>query len=390
MSMLLEGTNASAVNAAISAERHRLGATSTGMVLTFVIVTDELSQSEATRAATFAANQHPCRIIVVIPRPGRGKPQLDAEVWVGDREGPGETVKLRLKGPLARQQASVVLPLLLPDTPVVVWWPADAPVLPAQDEVGRMANRRITDAASARRPLADLASRAQSYHPGDTDLAWTRTTPWRSVLATALDEPHQAITGVTVSSERNNASATLLAAWLQARLKVPAVVKNSRGPGITSVVLRTKNGEIGLNRPDAHLAELTRTHGISRRTPLPRRELRDLVSEELRRLDADEIYAEALAELAKGLGGPTRPSRSRKPALTSSKVAAVPTAKPKSATGAPTAAKSAVAKSGSAAKAAPAAKSATATKPTAKRTTKSEPKTPAKKAAKKSQRKAKQ
>ena len=53
MSLLLEGTNASEVNAAISAERHRLGATSTGMVLTFVIITDELHQSEATRAATF-------------------------------------------------------------------------------------------------------------------------------------------------------------------------------------------------------------------------------------------------------------------------------------------------------------------------------------------------
>ena len=60
MSLLLEGTNASEVNAAISAERHRLGATSTGMVLTFVIITDELHQSEATRAATFSANQHPC------------------------------------------------------------------------------------------------------------------------------------------------------------------------------------------------------------------------------------------------------------------------------------------------------------------------------------------
>ncbi len=324
MSMLLEGTNAAAVSSAISAERHRLGATSTGMVLTFVIVTDELSQSEATRAATFAANQHPCRIIVVIPRPGRGKPQLDAEVWVGDREGPGETVKLRLKGALAWQQASVVLPLLLPDTPVVVWWPAAAPELPADDAVGRMANRRITDAAAARQPITELGKRAATYHPGDTDLAWTRTTPWRSVLATALDEPHQQITGVTVSGERNNPSTPLLAAWLQARLKVPAVVMNTRGPGITSVVLKTKDGDIGLTRPDALMAELTRTHGISRKTPLPRRELRDLVSEELLRLDADEIYAEALAELAKGLGGASRGSRSRKPPLTSSKVAASP------------------------------------------------------------------
>lgn len=330
MSLLLEGTTASAVNSAISAERHRLGATSTGMALTFVIITDELHQSEATRAATFAANQHPCRIVVVIPRPGRGKPQLDAEVWVGDREGPGETVKLRLKGPLAKQQASVVLPLLLPDTPVVVWWPAEAPPLPAEDEVGELANRRITDTSFARRPVAELMKRAETYHPGDTDLAWTRTTPWRSVLATALDEPYEEILGVTVTTERNNATANLLAAWLQAKLKVPAVVKNSRGPGITSVVLRTKGGEIELGRSDGRMAELNRTHGISRKVPLARRELRDLVSEELRRLDADEVYAEALRELQKGLGEPKRRGGATKPTTITSKVAVPPVAtKPK-------------------------------------------------------------
>ncbi len=324
MSMLLEGTNAAEVNHAISAERHRLGATTAGMALTFVIVTDELHQSEATRAATFAANQHPCRIVVVIPRPGRGKPQLDAEVWVGDREGPGETVKLRLKGPLARQQASVILPLLLPDTPVVVWWPSDAPAFPAENEVGRMANRRITDAAFARRPLADLTVRRESYHPGDTDLSWTRTTPWRSVLATALDEPYDEITGVVVSGERNNPSAVLLAAWLQAKLRVPAVVKRSRGPGITDVVLDTKAGQIELGRTDGRMAELTRTHGISRKIPLPRRELRDLVTEELRRLDADEVYAQALAELGKGLGESANSRRRSKPAAGSNKVPAPP------------------------------------------------------------------
>ena len=326
MSLLLEGTNAAEVNAAISAERHRLGATSTGMVLTFVIITDELHQSEATRAATFSANQHPCRIIVVIPRPARGKPQLDAEVWVGDREGPGETVKLRLKGPLAHQQASVVLPLLLPDTPVVVWWPALSPDLPADDSVGRMANRRITDTSMARKPLDELEKRIANYHPGDTDLAWTRTTPWRSVLATALDEPYEAIVGATVSAERNNPSAQLLAGWLQAKLKVPVSVKNSRGPGITAVALQTKGGEIRLDRADGRMAALNRTQGISRKIPLPRRELRDLVSEELRRLDSDEVYAEALAELAKGLGEPTKARRTAKPTPTSSKVAIPPAA----------------------------------------------------------------
>jgi glucose-6-phosphate dehydrogenase assembly protein OpcA len=302
MSQLLENTTSAAVGNAISAERHKMGATATGMVLTFIIVTDELHQSEATRAATYAANQHPCRILVVIPRPGRGKSQLDAEIWVGDREGLGETVKLRLKGPLAHQEASVVLPLLLADTPVVVWWPANAPKVPAEDPVGRLANRRVTDAAFTNRPLIALENRTTSYHPGDTDLAWTRTTPWRSMMATALDEPHETIISGSVASERNSVSARLLAGWLQAKLRVPVKVRNSKGPGITSVTLETTDGPIELARPDGEMATLTRSRGVTRKIPLLRREMRDLVSEELRRLDADEIYAEALAEVSAGLG----------------------------------------------------------------------------------------
>lgn len=319
MSKLLENTTAGEVSTAINAERHRLGATATGMVLTFIIVTDELHQSEATRAATFAANQHPCRIIVVIPRPSRGKAQLDAELWVGDRDGPGETVKLRLKGPLAHHEASVVLPLLLPDTPVVAWWPGPAPEVPADDPVGQLADRRITDAAFAGRPMQALDHRVTGYRPGDTDLAWTRTTPWRSVLATALDEPFDKIVAGTVSAERNNTSAPLLAGWLQWRLDVPVELKHSRGPGITSVTLKTKSGKIELNRPDGVLGVLHRTEGIERKISLPRRELRDLVTEELRRLDADEIYAGALAAYEQGLGTTKRANRARSAAESAAK-----------------------------------------------------------------------
>jgi len=301
MTLRIENTNSSAVNAAISSERHRLGASATGMVLTLVIVTDEQHQSEAARAATYSANQHPCRILVVIPRPGRGKPILDAEINVGDRDGPGETIKLRLKGPLANHQASVVLPLLLPDTPVVAWWPGAAPSHISSDQIGSLAWRRITDAASASRPMAALSSRAATYEAGDTDLTWTRTTPWRSMLATALDEPFAKITSAQVSAQRGNASAALLATWLHSRLHVPVTLKFNRGPGITDVCLETSAGPITLSRPDGSMATLSKPGTPTQRIPLPRRELRDLLSEELRRLDADEIYESALEHVSEVL-----------------------------------------------------------------------------------------
>lgn len=295
MTLYFENTTAADINASIGRERHRIGATATGMVLTLVVMADEVIQSDATGAAVYSAREHPCRILIVIPRAGRGHAQLDAEISVGDPGAPGETIKLRLRGPLSKEPASVVLPLLVPDTPVVAWWPSAAPAVPAAHEVGQFAKRRITDAAAARKPLAALAERKQGYTPGDTDLAWTRLTPWRSTLATALDQPFDPIRSATVSADRNNPSAPLLAAWLRARLHVPVTLISGRGPGITGVRLIADDAEIELARPDEHLATLRRPGTLPQTIALPRRELRELVSEELRRLNPDDIYEQALA-----------------------------------------------------------------------------------------------
>ncbi|MGV1036874.1 MAG: glucose-6-phosphate dehydrogenase assembly protein OpcA [Candidatus Nanopelagicales bacterium] len=324
MTIRLENTTASAINDVIAHERHHIGTAATGMVLTLVIVTDEEHQAEAARAATYSANQHPCRILIVIARPARGKPRLDADIHVGDGEGPGEMIRLRLIGPLAHQQASVVVPLLLPDTPVVAWWPARAPADPSADPVGQLAARRITDAASSRNPLATLADRAHVYQPGDTDMAWTRTTAWRSLLATALDEPFPVITSAEVLARKANPSATLLASWISARLGVRTTVTATRAEGIAEVRLHTADGDIGVARPDGHLAKVYRPEFTSRGVPMPRRELRDLLSEELRRLDSDEIYAQALGYLGKhveelGVDSSKATDRSAKPRKTTNK-----------------------------------------------------------------------
>lgn len=295
MTTRLENTSAGEIVRTINAERHRIGATATGMVLTLVIVTDEENQSDATRAASYSAMEHPCRIVTLIPRPGRVDPQLDANIDVGDTMGPGETVRLRLRGELSEHAASVALPLLLPDTPVVVWWPTQAPSIPSQDPVGALAQRRITDAAADMHPMHTLIERQKGYMAGDTDLAWTRTTVWRSMLAAALDLPFAPITSVDVRCERSNPSGALLQAWLRNCLEVPVAMHRSQGPGITDVTIHTDNGPIDLSRPDGRTGRLSRPNVASHDVPLPRRDLKDLIGEELRRLDPDDTYAEALA-----------------------------------------------------------------------------------------------
>ena len=313
MSVRLDDTTAAEVSTAISSERFRQGSSAVGRVLTLVIVADEATQADAVRAAAEAAREHPSRILVAIPRPGRGAARLDAEVSVGGADGLGEVVELRLRGPLAHHVASVVLPLLVPDAPVVVWWPGAAPTVPADDLVGRLAQRRITDATEASRPMKVLEQNRLGYRAGDTDLAWTRITPWRALIASSLDQPFGAVTGAAVSSQRSSASAMLLAAWLQRNLGVPVVLHTSRGPGITGVTLTTETGDITISRPDGRIARMTRPGFPPREAALHRRTTDGLIAEELRRLDPDEIYGETLEELPHLAGWPTQGAHTHAP-----------------------------------------------------------------------------
>ena len=76
----------------------------------------------------------------------------------------------------------------------------EPPDVPADDPLGRLAIRRITDATGTENPLAALRSRLPGYTQGDTDLAWSRITYWRALLASALDQPpYEPVTGALVS-----------------------------------------------------------------------------------------------------------------------------------------------------------------------------------------------
>jgi glucose-6-phosphate dehydrogenase assembly protein OpcA len=296
MTIDLTETTTGAIHDALRQARLRLGGVASGMVLTLVIVTDEGSQYDAVRAASMAGRQHPCRILVIIIRKPRDRSRLDAEIRVGETS-PGETVLLRMYGPLGQHADSVVAPLLLPDTPVVTWWPGTPPDIPAKDPLGALAQRRVTDAAAADAPGDILATLAAGYQPGDTDLSWTRATPWRSLLAAILDQPYGTIDSGTVRAEKGNPSADLIGVWLASRLQIPVTCEVSAGPGITEVSFATTDGAISVTRPDGRVAQLSRPGQPDRRVALHRRDTPDLLAEELRRLDPDVVYGETLSKL---------------------------------------------------------------------------------------------
>lgn len=219
-----------------------------------------------------------------------------------------------MHGELTSHAQSVVLPLLLPDAPVVVWWPENAPLHPAQDPLGAIAQRRITDAVTAESPVDQLAVRAENYTPGDTDLAWTRITSWRSMLAAALDQRPTKVTSAVVEGESYNPSVELLGLWLTDRLHVPVERVVTDGPGITAVRLRSEDGEIVLDRPDGLMGTLSIPGSPDRLVALKRRETAELIAEELRRLDEDAIYAAAVRTGVERLQEPTQASYGITPA----------------------------------------------------------------------------
>jgi glucose-6-phosphate dehydrogenase assembly protein OpcA len=293
----LEDTSGGLVSAAIARERHRMGAAATGMVLTLIIMADEDTQADATSAAVAAARLHPMRILTVVPRPDDKVTRLDAEISVGGDEGPGEVAILRLRARLAEHANSVVVPLLLSDTPVVAFWPGQSPAVPADDPIGRHAQRRITDAAACVDPIAALDMRRTGYRPGDTDLAWARLTSWRSILASVFDHPVGTVTSAVVTGDGIDPSAVLMATWLRKCLRIPVDMALGSDPELTSIAIATKAGQVRVERIDDHRVLLERPDGPSSRLPLPPRELHDLLAEELRRLDSDEAYREVVSSL---------------------------------------------------------------------------------------------
>src|SRR3954454_24080311 len=146
----LTETNSSEIAAEFVRARIRAGSPAMGMVMTLIIVVDESAAHDAMEVARKASREHPARVLGVILREPRGQAVINAQVGIGESWS-GETALIRLKGEVVKHPESVVLPLLLPDSPVAIYWPVDPPADTAKDPLGALAQRRITDAAGAKR-----------------------------------------------------------------------------------------------------------------------------------------------------------------------------------------------------------------------------------------------
>lgn len=276
--------------------RNSGGEVTVGRVLTLIIDTEPgAAAEEAVAASNEASREHPCRIIVVTRGDRTAETRLDAQIRVGGDAGASEVVLLQLAGELADHAHAVVTPFLLPDTPVVTWWPSRAPDRSASDRLGRLASRRITDSRNAADPAAFLDARLRNYLPGDTDLAWSATTPWRAMLVSALDRPpHTEIRSALVQGPAGVPGLDLFAGWLASELKVPV----TRADGNWLIQLDRSNGPLQMTVDDESGVLHSPGHPDGR-VPFQRRTTAECLAEELRRLDADIVYLRALEGLSR-------------------------------------------------------------------------------------------
>ena len=295
----LQRTTTSEIARRLVEVREQEGAVALGRVLTLVVITEVPDNEAAIRAANQASSEHPMRVIVVHTNPATEATALNAEIRVGRDAGAGDVVVLHASGEAAHDPETLVQGLLLPDAPVVAWWPDHGMLAPSESPLGRIAQVRIVDTHDAVDGAEALSALAESFAPGDTNLVWTRLTHWRAQLAAVLDQPpYESVERAEVVARRGSAGAILMAGWLQERLEVPVELvwreADEQAQNIRAVRLHRASGPIELERMSPVAARLRQPGQPEQVIPLTVRDITEALAEELRSLASDEIYAEAL------------------------------------------------------------------------------------------------
>ena len=333
-------------------------------VLNLIVYADrEEHARRAARSVSDLALRHPSRAIVVLADRGRAREQSDRRIEMhcqlpisdGARQVSYEQILVRATGDVDDRLASAVIPLLVPDLPVFLWWTGTPPLGSRSfADLLRLTDRLIVDSADFARPEVTLPiiariSAAARGRFGITDLNWTRLTPWREIATAFFDVPSwrlflDGITGLRVGfavdmdgRDIHPSQALLLVGWLASRLgwRPLETLAPSEAGGLLFAIARPDGARImvrvrprfepGLDDGDIRGIRIQATDGrqqaefVVRREPSPRHQTAtvfldgerrwertmpmpspavvELIGEELSILGSDRTYEAALGAL---------------------------------------------------------------------------------------------
>src|SRR5436305_3861200 len=166
--------------------------------------------------------RRPSRTLRRVPRRAGGEAGRAARLSlrccpVGERAVCGEVIELELRGRQASAPASIVEPLLISDLPVFCRWRGEPPFgSPELVQMVGVVDRLVVDSeewGELRYAELELVFDRVAV----SDIAWRRTERWRFELA----KHWPAIRAQEIEIGGPRAEATLLRAWLSARLHRP-------------------------------------------------------------------------------------------------------------------------------------------------------------------------
>jgi glucose-6-phosphate dehydrogenase assembly protein OpcA len=201
---------------------------------------------------------------------------LSATTGAGRAETGAETIYVTARGDTGQHLASIIVPLLVHDLPVALWWPNDPPFgTHRADRLLPIADRLIVDGSAwsghGLDLLAQMAAVAEERHLVVADWALLRQARWREALASVYDlpdlRPHLgAVRRIDVeyaaASAGDSAGTTNVVrplyhvAWLASRLGMTVVNPIGRQKGGERVAtLRQKDHavEVALRPVTSHL-----------------------------------------------------------------------------------------------------------------------------------------
>jgi glucose-6-phosphate dehydrogenase assembly protein OpcA len=166
----------------------------TSLLNLVVYAEDDESGREAAQVIARLSGHHPSRALILIAKPSDADSTIEAELAAHCHRAQGmeqrvccEEVTLRVDGRAARHLHSVIIPLLVPDLPVYVWWTGPLPEDPhVAEELAEVADRFIVDSAAFEDQMDGLLKLANLNSRLDCslgDLNWERLEPWRQLLA---------------------------------------------------------------------------------------------------------------------------------------------------------------------------------------------------------------
>jgi glucose-6-phosphate dehydrogenase assembly protein OpcA len=260
---------------------------------------------------------HPARAIVLRARSENGE-RVRADVrtlcWkpFGSKEQICcELIEITSGASRFDEAAPLIQALTVPDLPVVLYV-RSAPLLlrHGMEGVVELSGKVIADTSSIREFSTVLAALAAQRLEGRqvSDLAWTRLTRWREMIAQVFDDPccggiAPAIEQAAVEWEGQHApsSAHYMAAWLEHSLGRQLSVRLIRAGDcdharIRSVRLAGRDVDISVTVDQTRAAEVV-SPGQGRHTVLPRLKEDELLREELSISGHDPVYDEVLRRM---------------------------------------------------------------------------------------------